>query len=363
MAVSLLEATSAQTASQYVPVSRTRVRTDLLARLGVDFCRTHGVLPVDEAQGTVICVTTRTRDASLQRELRQHFGRPVSLRIASEAEIQLALTALDRPIEAHDRRRVLADLLESMQVVREDQIGAYAIAADGEEYLGQALVQAGMITEDERLEAVGLAFHLPSINLDQHPPQAELDGILPADVIRSLRLIPLWALDDEFFIAVADPPTVDEMAKLTSLLGLTIRPVLVPPGQLTSRLEELRNDEENTRGDIVRAVVKADLASEAGVTAALRVAQQTGESPQEAIARVGGIDANGFVEKRLSPTTGAQPTGQIAVEVPTVVDQSRKIVGGTPLIRKLKLLRPRPHLLSQQIFGRSPIKTTWLDNL
>ena len=306
MAVSLLEATSAQTASQYVPVSRTRVRTDLLARLGVDFCREHGVLPVDEAQGTVVCVTTKTRDASLQRELRQRFGRPVSLRIASAAEIQLALTALDRPIEAHDRRRVLADLLESMQVVREDQIGAYAIAADSEEYLGQALVQAGMITEEERLEAVGLAFHLPSINLDQHPPQADLDGTLPAEVIHSLRVIPLWALDDEFFIAVADPPAVDEMAKLNSLLGLTIRPVLVPPGQLTARLEALRSDEENIRGDIVRAVVKADLASEAGVTAALRVAQQTGESPQDAIARVGGI-APARIRAALAEQVGARP--------------------------------------------------------
>lgn len=132
MAVSLLEATSAQTVGQYVAVSRIQVRTDLLARLGVEFCREHFVLPVGEAQGSVICVTTHTRDASLQRELRQRFGRPVSLRISSSAEIELALAAIERPLEAHDRRRVLADLLESLQVVRQDQIGAYAMAADSE---------------------------------------------------------------------------------------------------------------------------------------------------------------------------------------------------------------------------------------
>lgn len=305
MAVSLLEANSAQTAGQYVAVSRTTVRSDLLAWIGVDFCREFGVLPVGEAQGTIICVTTHTRDASLQRELRQRFGRPVSLRIASEAEIQLALIALERPIEAHDRRRVLADLLESMQVVREDQIGAYAVAADSEEYLGQALVQAGMITEEERLEAVGLAFHLPSINLEQHPPQLDLDALLPLEVVRRLQLVPLWALDDEFFVAVANPPTVDEMRQLESLLGLIIRPVLVSPVQLAAHLESLRDDEENVRGDIVRAVVKAGVASEASVSAALRVAQQTRESPQEAIARMSGVDPE-RIRAALAQQVGAR---------------------------------------------------------
>ncbi len=305
MAVSLLEATSAQIAGQYVAVSRSRVRTDLLARLSIQFCRENFVLPVGEAQGSVVCVTTQTRDASLLRELRQRFGRPVSLRIASRAEIELAITALERPLGPHDRRRVLADLLESLQVVRHDQIGAYAIAADEEKYLGQALVESGMITEEERLEAVGLAFHLPSINLDQHPPQPGLDAILPIEVIRGLRVMPLWALDDEFFIAVADPPGVDEMAQLESLLGLTIRPVLVSPGQLATRLEQLRDDEENVRGDIVRAVVKASLASEASVSAALRVAQQTGESPQAAIARVSGVDP-GRIRQALAAQVGAQ---------------------------------------------------------
>jgi len=305
VAVSLLEANSAQTAGQYVAVSRTRIRADLLSRIGIDFCREHGVLPVGEAQGAIVCVTTRTRDASLQRELRQRFGRPVSLRIASQAEIQLALIALERPIEDHDRRRVLADLLESMQVVREDQIGAYAIAADSEEYLGQALVQAGMITEEERLEAVGLAFHLPSINLEQHPPQPDLDAVLPLDIVRRLQVVPLWTLDDEFFVAVANPPTVDGMRQLESLLGLTIRPVLVSPVQLGAHLDSLRNDEENVRGDIVRAVVKAGVASEASVSAALRVSQQTGETPQDAIARMSGVEPE-RIRAALAQQVGAR---------------------------------------------------------
>ena len=305
MAVSLLEATSAQTAGQYVAVSRTRVRTDLLARLTVAFCRENFVLPVGEAQGSVICVTTHTRDASLLRELRQRFGRPVSLRIASAAEIELALTAIERPLEPHDRRRVLASLLESLQVVRQDQIGTYAIAADGEAYLGQALVDAGMITEEERLEAVGLAFHLPSINLDQHPPQPNLEALLPHEVLTQLQVMPLWALDDEFFIAVANPPGVDEMAQLEGLLGLVIRPVLVSPTQLAARLAELRDDEENVRGDIVRAVVRAGLASEASVAAALRVAQQTGEAPQDAIARVYQVPAE-RIRAALAEQVGAR---------------------------------------------------------
>jgi glycosyltransferase XagB len=330
LAVSLLEAASAQTAGLYVPVSRTPVRTDLLARLGVEFCRSQRVIPVGEAQGSVVCVTTRTRDAALQRELRQRFGRPVTLRITSDAELSLAISSLEGPADPSQHRRVLADLLDALQVTREDQVSAYVGGAHDEPYLGAALVAARLITEEERLEAVGLAFNLPSINLDQHPPQADLDALLPLEALQQLRMLPLWTIDDEFFIAVVEPPNVEQMAHLQGLLGLTVRPVLVSPGQLDARLAELGDGDANTRGDILRAVTRAGLATEASTEGALRVARQTGETPEDAIARVAGVDRT-RIRVALAEQAGARryegaPSAEALLALPYALARHLKAV-------------------------------------
>lgn len=321
MAVSLLEATSAQTIGLYVPVSRTPVRRDLLDRLGAEFCRQHEVLPVGEAQGSVVCVTTHTRNATLQRELRQRFGRPVTLRIASKAEIALALAGLTGPTTSQDRRRVLAELLESMQVMRTDQVGAYTVAADGEAYLGEALVQATIITEDERLEAVGLAFHLPSISLVEHPPRPDLDGVAPASFLRRHRVLPLWSLDDELFLAVAEPPSVESLAEIEATFGLTVRPVLVDSGQLQSFLDEVPDDDASAQGDALHAVTRAGLASNTDVETALQVARQTGERPELALARLTGLRQH-EIHQAMARLAGARPfrgANSVAPEAPAVL--------------------------------------------
>jgi len=306
LAVSLLEATSAQTVGLYVPVSRTPVRRDLVARLGVEFCQEHHVIPVGEAQGSVVCVTTSTRNAMLQRELRQRFGRPVTLRVSSSAEIDLALVGLTGAPTAQDWRRVLAALLESLQVVRADQASAYTFAADQEAYLGQALVEAGVVTEAERMEAVGLAFQLPSINLEEHPPQPDLDGLAPASSLRRLRVLPLWALDDELFLAVADPPSVDAMTEIEATFGLTVRPVLVDSHQLQVLLDSVPDDDISAQGDPLRAVTRAGLASNVDAEAARRVAAQTDEAPEQALMRLTGVTAR-QVRTAMADMAGARP--------------------------------------------------------
>ena len=75
IAVSLLEATSAQTASTLRSAARTCGPTCWPAS-SVRFCRENFVLPVGEAEDSVIDVTKQTRDASLLHELRQRFRRP-----------------------------------------------------------------------------------------------------------------------------------------------------------------------------------------------------------------------------------------------------------------------------------------------
>ncbi|GMU41740.1 MAG: hypothetical protein AMXMBFR23_26060 [Chloroflexota bacterium] len=308
MAVALIEAASSQTAGLYVPVSRIRPRRDLVARIGLDFCEERGVLPVGEFQGSVVCVTTHTRDAALLRELRQRFGRPVTLRITTQAELHLAFRSIEGVPSDTDRRHALADVLAAMQVVRPEQVPTFAMGAAEDEYLGASLVQARLITEDERLEAIGLAFHLPSIDLDAHTPTADLDALLPVDFIQERRVLPLWAIEDELFVAVDEPPNWETMDAIEGALGLTVRPVLVTPRQLTQHLEGLQQDTTARSVDVAQAVVRAGLVSAAQTDAAQQVARQTGEPLEQALSRLAHVPLE-QIRVALALAAGARPYG------------------------------------------------------
>ncbi len=197
MAVSLLEAASAQTASQYIAASRLLARRDLVEQAGADFCREHSVLPLWREATGILVATTRPRDQAMLRELRQALGQALVVRVSGRGEIRIGINAAVSELVPQDWRRPLADILESLRIMRPGQGAAYALTGEDEPYLGAGLVTAGIISEAERLELVGLAFHLPSIDLRDHPPEPDMDALLDVSRMRELRALPLWAVRDE----------------------------------------------------------------------------------------------------------------------------------------------------------------------
>ncbi len=308
MAVALIEAASTQAVGLYVPVSRLRPRRDLIDRLGLDFCEQHDVMPVEEYQGSVVCVTTHTRDAALLRDLRQRFGRPVTLRITTRAELRLALRSVEGTPTAEDRRRALADLLAAMQVIRPEQVPTFTYGGGEDAYMGASLVDARLVTQAERLEAIGLAFHLPSVDLDRHAPSSDLDALLPLSFIRERRMLPLWAIEDELFVAVDEPPTWESMDAAERVLGLTIRPILTASASLSARIGALADEGQATAASLTSAVVRAGLASSQQAEAALQIARQTGETVARALSRIANVPLDA-ITVALAAEAGARPFG------------------------------------------------------
>ncbi len=217
------------------------------------------------------------------------MGQAIAVRLSSPAEILIAIdNALDID-PAVSRRGALAEVLQELRLLRPDQAAAYALAAEDEEYLGQALTDAKLLDEEERLEAVGLAFHLPSVNLRRHVPRAGLDGLFDLATLRSLRVLPLWNTQDELFFACDTPPTAALMEQLDAALGLTLRPVLVSPPELTALLVGLVDEDAAESVQIIEAARHERLALPAQIEAAERVTRQTGEPLRSTLHRLAGI--------------------------------------------------------------------------
>jgi cellulose synthase/poly-beta-1,6-N-acetylglucosamine synthase-like glycosyltransferase len=215
------------------------------------------------------------------------------------------------------RRRALADVLQAMQLLRSEQAAAYTLAGEDEAFLGGALVEAGLVSERERIEAVGLAFQLPTVDLREHPPRAGLDALFDIDMLRSLRVLPLWSAPGELFVACDSPPTVEAAEQLDALLGLVVTPVLVAPDELSRLLAELRGDETIAAGEIATAVRRQRLATPSQIDAAERVSRQTGEPFANALGRFAGVTP-AAMQEALARTHGWRVFREDRAETATV---------------------------------------------
>ena len=296
MAVSLIEASTARAATEHMPVSRLRPDRDLVDRVGVEFCLEHEVVPLWREPGGTIIATAHPRDQSVLRVLRERLAQQIIVRLADPAEIPLCVAnALGTPT-ATDWRRAFAAMLQRLHLLSADQAAAYVLAADDEPYLGAALVTAGLIAESERIEAVGLAFNLPTVDLAQQAPREGLDALLALEVMHRLQILPLWSIRHELFVATINPPSADVMEELQAALGLAIRPVLVQPGPLRARFDELPPERAANQAEIGEAVQRAGLVSRAQFETAHRVHFQTGEALHQVLHRLNGVSADQLQE-------------------------------------------------------------------
>ena len=303
MAVSVVEASAARVVGQYLAVSRIRPHRDLIDLVGAEFCRDHLIVPLWREGAAVAVAAARPRGQDALRELRERLGQAINVRLSSPAEILIAVDNALGIDPAVSRRGALAELLQELRLLRHDQAAAYALAAEDEEHVGQALTEAHLLDEEERLEAVGLAFHLPSINLRRHPPRPGLDGLLDLGMLRSRRVLPLWSTQDEVFFACDTPPTAALMEELDAALGLTLRPVLVSPLDLTAQLAALVDDQAAESVQLIEAARRERLALPAQIDAAERVTRQTGEPLRSTLHRLAGITPEALQEA-LARTSG-----------------------------------------------------------
>ena len=324
-----LSAAAVRTAEEFLPASRLRPLRELVELVGPNFCAQEAVLPLWAQSDAIVVATARPFAHEVLHELRARLGRPLIVRLTSAAELRIALANALGTTAAADWRRALAELLTTLRLLTRTEADGYVLAADDEPYLGASLVAKGLISAQERLEAVGLAFSLPSIDLQSHPPRDGLAELLPADVRRWLRVLPLWVVDRELFVGVENPPSADTMERLAGLLGLTVRPVLVAPGTLERWSDAAPDTEDEAGAEVMASVRRAGLVSGPRLATIERVAAQRGEPVERTIVRLGGIEA-ADVREALARTAGYRPFRDAANADPHAV-----VLLPVPLARRL----------------------------
>ena len=113
-----------------------------------------------------------------------------------------------------------------------------ALVAEGKP-LDEALLAAGGLPEDQVLRFIAEEFHVPYIDLEQHPPQKEFLTQFPARILLEHALLPLGRENGVVTVASSrlfDTSGVDEL-RLAS--GLEFRVVLAPSAEINRCIKGL----------------------------------------------------------------------------------------------------------------------------
>lgn len=105
---------------------------------------------------------------------------------------------------AKNRKR-LGDLLVESGVITQDQLD-YALGNKGnDEKLGDFLIKENIITEQQLIEVLEFQLGVPHINLNQYTIDQELLQLVPGELAKRAKIMPIRRDKNKLFIAMADP--------------------------------------------------------------------------------------------------------------------------------------------------------------
>lgn len=118
---------------------------------------------------------------------------------------------------------MLGDILRQYQIISETDINA-ALAEQRRSgcRFGEALVQLGMVTQEDIDWALSNQLNLPYVRLKKAMIDSEATALVPAGLARKFNLIPLIRTGDELQIAIADPLNQEAVEAVVQATGCQV---------------------------------------------------------------------------------------------------------------------------------------------
>ncbi|HNY13244.1 MAG TPA: GspE/PulE family protein, partial [Candidatus Wallbacteria bacterium] len=131
------------------------------------------------------------------------------------------------------RKKKIGQILIEMGVI-DDQKLEWALAKQQEtnQLLGQTLLSAAYITEDDLTIALAKQFDVPYIDLKDVTVSDEARRCVPPNLLQSGEFVPLEIIDKTLTIAIADPTNYELVDRLSNITGYDIKYVLSTQTQI-----------------------------------------------------------------------------------------------------------------------------------
>jgi type IV pilus assembly protein PilB len=131
----------------------------------------------------------------------------------------------------------LGELLVREQIISPDQLHkAQETAKKSGEHLGHSLVKLGVVKEDDLTQFLSKQYGVPAINLAEFDIESDVIALIPKDVARKHRVVPINRADKTLIVAMSDPSDIVALDDLKFLTGYNIEMVIASEQAITEAL-------------------------------------------------------------------------------------------------------------------------------
>lgn len=136
------------------------------------------------------------------------------------------------------------DLVRAGLVAYETLEQAQEIAAAQNINIGQALINSGILSEEDILKFLEAKLHIPYVNLDDYTIDEKCLKYISSNDAKKYRIIPLFKIEDTLTVAMADPLDLFAIDKVIETAECSIEPVVSSSASIMKKINELYKDSE-----------------------------------------------------------------------------------------------------------------------
>ena len=137
----------------------------------------------------------------------------------------------------------LGELLVREQVISAEQLQkAQETSKRTREPLRNSLIKLGVVKEDDLTQFLAKQYGVPAINLAEFDIEADVIALIPKDVARKHRVIPVNRADKTLIVAMSDPSNILAIDDLKFLTGYNIEVVVASEVSVTEALARYYED-------------------------------------------------------------------------------------------------------------------------
>ncbi len=155
------------------------------------------------------------------------------------------------------RKKIGEILLESGAITEEQLNSALQEQNKSGEKLGRILINKGVLTEQQLVETLELILGIPKVQLSRMDIDSEVVKLLPPQLIRRNKILPVARRNNTLTLAMADPLDQQAIDDVRMASGMDVIPVLVSEKDIETAIRQylafrLDPDMERILGDLDR---------------------------------------------------------------------------------------------------------------
>ena len=137
------------------------------------------------------------------------------------------------------RRKRLGETLVEAGMITEDQLKeALDSSKESDRRIGEVLVELGYLTETDIYSAVGEQLGVPYVSLSYYSVDSEVIVLIPEQIARQHKIIPLFKVRNSLTLGMENPLNLAVIDQVVRTTGLEVEPAIC------SRSEERRVGKE-----------------------------------------------------------------------------------------------------------------------